>query len=599
MKVSPGLTLALLAQVAAAAPGPAQNSTYYNPVLPGWHSDPSCVHVDGIFYCVTSTFISFPGLPIYASRDLINWKHVSHVWNRESQLPGYSWATVAQQHGMYAATIRYRAGTFYVICEYLGVAGKDAGVLFRTTNPFDDAAWSDALTFPVDKIDPDLFWDDEEDNNNNINNSTRNTNTTDENKAYVATQGIQLQELDLTTGAITRPTSLWNGTGGVWPEGPHLYKKDGYYYLLIAEGGTALDHSITMARLHRLTQRSAPEPAPANPVLTNRGTDSYFQTVGHGDLFQDGAGNWWGMALATRSGPAYKSYPMGREAVLFPVTWRTGEWPVMQPVRGRMSGWPLPPRSRDVPGSGPFNGDPDVYDFPVGEPLPRNLVHWRVPRPGTFTVTEKGLAVVLGRNDLTGWPNDGDPEEGGRAVSFVGRRQTHSLFRFGVDLDFAPREAGQEAGVVAFLTQAAHVQLGVVMGEEGKLSFRFNGTSPDGEATLSEVPAAWAGKPVRLEIEMAEEPTEYTFSAMLAADEGSRVVVGKASAELLSGGSGSFVGTLLGIYATCNGAGSGVDCPSGTPKAYFRRWRYTGIAQYISADEKIPSIVDSLGQEET
>ncbi|KAH6634570.1 glycosyl hydrolase [Chaetomium sp. MPI-SDFR-AT-0129] len=127
------------------------NSTSYNPVLPGWSSDPSCVQVHGTFYCVTSTFITFPGLPVYASKDLINWKHISHVWNRESQLPSYSWATKEQ---------------------YLGLDGKNAGVLFRTTDPFNDASWTNALSFPIGTADPDLFWD----------NATS--------KVYMASQGI-------------------------------------------------------------------------------------------------------------------------------------------------------------------------------------------------------------------------------------------------------------------------------------------------------------------------------------------------------------------------------------------------------------------------
>lgn len=478
---------------------------------------------------------------------------------------------------MYAATLRHRAGTFFVICEYLDVPGKDSGVLFHTTDPFSDAAWSDAITFPVGKIDPDLYWDEADDGKI-------------PEKVYVATQTVQLQELDIKTGAIsTPPIPLWNGTGGVWPEGPHIYKKDGWYYLLIAEGGTAMDHSITMARSRNLTGPYTPNPA--NPVLTNRGTKEYFQTVGHGDLFQDTHGNWWGMSLATRSGPEFKSYPMGRETVLFPVTWREGEWPILEPVRGKMSGWPLPPASRDVPGDGPFNTDPDVYDFPVGKPIPRNLIHWRVPRPDAFKVTEKGLAVTLGRNDLSGKPGEGDEAKGARAISFIGRRQTHSTFKFSVDLSFTPRAAGQEAGVTAFLTQYANIQLGLILDDAGKLNFRFNGTEGSGgKATLSPVPEAWKGKPVRLEIELAT-PTEYTFAAALTAGEKSRVVVGTAPATLLSGGTGSFVGTLIGVYATCNGAGKGLDCPCGTtPKAYFNRWRYTGVAQYISANETAPAL---------
>ncbi|KAF1940359.1 hypothetical protein EJ02DRAFT_494937 [Clathrospora elynae] len=537
------------------------NSTYYNPVLPGWHSDPSCVRVNSTFYCVTSTFISFPGLPIYVSTDLINWKHVSHVWNRESQLPGYSWNTIGQQDGMYAATIRYHDDTFYVICEYLNVPGTKAGVLFQTKDVFDDAAWSSAVNFDPPRNDPDLFWD-------------------EDGKVYVATQGVFVQELDITTGAMGAVTSLWNGTGGVWPEGPHIYKRDGWYYLLIAEGGTGVDHAITIARSRNLTGPYTPKPD--NPILTNRGTQEYFQTVGHGDLFTDAQGNWWGLCLATRSGPAFTSYPMGREAVLFPVTWNEGEWPVLEPVTGKMNGWQLPAQSRQLPGLGPFNEDPDVYDFPAGEPIPRNLVYWRVPRPGAFTATDKGLQVVLGRNDLTGEP--GGNQAAAKAISFVGRRQTHSLFTFSVDLAFSPQTVDQEAGVVAFLTQFANIQLGVVL-KDSQLSFRFNGT---GESKTSAVPTAWAGKPIRLQIQMATL-TEYTFSAMLASNTSTKVDLGTASGKLLSGESGSFVGTLIGVYATCNGAGSGIDCPSGTPNAYFNRWRYTGDAQYISANETVPS----------
>ena len=580
MRLSASLLCGLLAHSAAAKDPMSRNSTYYNPVLPGWHSDPSCVQVDGTFYCVTSTFISFPGLPIYASRDLLNWKHVSHVWNRESQLPGYSWATNGQQEGMFAASIRHRRGVFYVICEYLGVPGTNSGVLVTTTNPFDDSAWSDPVTFSAPTIDPDLFWD-------------------DDGKTYVATQGIQLQEFDIHTGRTGPAIPLWNGTGGVWPEGPHLYKHGAYYYLLIAEGGTAMDHAITIARSKNLTGPYTPHPR--NPILTNRGSAEYFQTVGHGDLFRDARGKWWGMALATRSGPEYKSYPMGREAVLFPVTWEDGNdgdaWPVLQPVRGKMEGWPLPEPTRDVPGEGPFNGDPDVYDFGEGRgsgghggggggggsssSIPQNLVHWRVPRQGTFSLTKKGLQVVLGRNRLDGLP--GGTEAGARAISFVGRRQTHSLFRFSVDLDFAPRADGHEAGITAFLTQAANIQLGVVLVGE-QLSFRYNAS---GAIKTSPVPDKWVGKPLRLEIHMTT-PNEYTFAAMPAGDERARVALGTASAELLSGGTGSFVGTLLGVYATCNGAGSGLDCPAATPNAYFSRWRYTGEAQYVSATEKIP-----------
>ncbi|KAI5927158.1 glycoside hydrolase family 43 protein [Camillea tinctor] len=584
MKFSWNITSALWGSIGLLALAQADNSTYYNPTLPGWHSDPSCAQVNGTFFCVTSTFISFPGLPVYASKDLLDWKLVSHVWNRESQLPGVSWETPGQQDGMYAATIRYHEGEFYVICEYLGISSRGiVGVVFRTTDPFSDASWSDPVTFAPSSIDPDLFWDDDDDG-----------------KVYVATQGVVLQEIDLATGALSQPpVSLWNGTGGAWPEGPHLYKKDGYYYLMIAEGGTELDHSITIARSRNIT--GPYESYEHNPILTNRGTAEYFQTVGHGDLFQDPAGNWWGMCLATRIGPAREVYPMGREAVLFAATWDEGAWPVLQPVRGAMSGWALPPRSRDIPGDGPFNSDDDVYDFAAGTAIPRNLVHWRVPREGTFSVTGGGLEIVPSRNNLTGTPlSTSTPELSGQSgLAFIGRRQTDTLFSFSVDLSFAPEVVGQEAGVTVFLTQVNHIDLGVVLLEpdaispapraEPQLALRFRAEGgaggPPAPNTVP-VPAEWAGSPIRLQIETANV-THYSLAAMAASDPESQIIVGTASAALVSGGNGSFVGSLVGAYATCNGAGTGVDCPEGGT-AHFGRWRYTGVAQYIAADESIP-----------
>ncbi|OAL06297.1 hypothetical protein IQ06DRAFT_241020 [Phaeosphaeriaceae sp. SRC1lsM3a] len=560
MKSFSSLLPVLLAWTALAA---AKNSTYYNPVLPGWHSDPSCTPVDGTYFCVTSTFISFPGLPIYASKDLVNYKHISHAWNRESQLPGYSYATDAQQQGMYAATIRFHKGTFYVICEYLGTTTNQTnGVLFKSTNPFDDASWSDPVKFNAPKIDPDLFWD-------------------DDGKVWVATQGIRIQEMNINTGEMGPVIQLWNGTGGVWPEGPHIYKKDGWYYLMIAEGGTAEDHAVTMARSKNITGPYSP--SPHNPHLTNRGTKEYFQTVGHADLFQDDNGKWWGHALATRYGGNGSYFPMGRETVMFPVTWNKGDWPVMQPVRGQMSGWELPKQSRDIPGEGPFNDDPDKYDFAEGSKIPRNLVYWRVPRENAVVVTKKGLQVALGRNNVAGSPGGSAPAA--KAISFIGRRQTDSTFKFSVDMSFAPTAAKQEAGITAFLTQYANIQLGIVY-ENEKLAFRFNSTENLNKRTP--VPKSWVGQPIRLGINM-DSPSEYRFSAMLASDETTKIKIGIASTAQLSGGTGSFVGTLIGVYATCNGAGQGLDCPADTPNAYFTRWRYTGIKQYISESKSVPS----------
>lgn len=568
----------------------AANSTFINPVLPGWHSDPSCIYhsSSATFFCATSTFIAFPGIPIYASKDLINWKLISHVWNRESQLPGLSWATPGQQDGMYAPTLRYHDGQFWVVCEWIGGGGGGqvltglTGVLFKTTDPFDETKWSDPLIFKPEKIDPDLFWD-------------------DDGKLYVATQSVILQELDLATGELSQPpVALWNGTGGVWPEGPHLYKKDGWYYLMIAEGGTALNHAITIARSRNLKGPYEPYTA-GNPILTNRRTSEYFQTVGHGDLFQDGNGNWWGMCLATRGGPDWKTYPMGREAVLFPVTWEKDQWPVLQPVRGRMTGWELPPPSRNISrGDGPWSRDPDVYNFTTaGETIPRNLMYWHVPRTGAITTTAKGLQMIPSRNNVTGVVTPVSPNlelSGQRGMAFIGRRQTDTLFDFSVDLvGFSPNGAGSmgsEAGITVFLTQLNHIDLGVVLlpGPNGTstLSLRFRTEAPTTTTQrpperVIPIPALWANETIRLHVS-TPNVTHYELSASMArSPEASKIVVGSAWAGVVSGATGPFTGVLVGVYATCNGAGTGVECLNGGDKAYWQRWRYSGKGQEVAA----------------
>jgi beta-xylosidase len=557
------------------------NSTYYNPVLAGWHSDPSCVRVEDTYYCATSTFDAFPGLPIYASKDLINWKHISNAWNREEQLPGINLQTKDQQSGMFAPNLRFHDGLFYMTCVYTGVntAYEINGTIFTASDPFDDNAWSVPFVWeaPYRTIDPDLFWD-------------------DDGTAYLTWSGIQQQTIDLSTGSLSNMTSIWNGSIGVHAESPHIYKKDGYYYLLAAEGGTQLGHTATIARSAKVT--GPYEDNPANPILGNVNTTGLFQTVGHADLFEDENGNWWGMALTTRSGPEYSVFPMGREAALFPVTWNKGEWPFASQVQGVMNGWELPVFDRNITGPGPFNGDPDVVDFSPGTSLPLNFMYWRYPANGTFVVAPAGhpdsLQVLPSRANLTGIQDSADPDLNGQSgVAFVGRRQTHSLFKFEVDVAFCPEKSGYEAGATMFFTQWQHLDVGIV--SDG-VANNSSTVSPKivlraTNATSTEinvpVPAAWSidnDKSVRLTIQ-AVNTTHYRFSAAPVADLNSVILLRDLSAALVSStwgfsqGAGSAV--LVGIYATTNGADLHEHNATANQHAYFSRWRYTGRGQEV------------------
>lgn len=248
----------------------ATNPTYANPILPGFHSDPSCIFVESwnqTFFCATSTFLAFPGIPIYASQDLQTWTLISSVFNRPSQLPALA-TEITQTSGKWAPTIRYRGDTFYVTTTLVDDAKNISdtsrwdNVIFTTGNPYDSNAWPGPIHFDFDGYDPGLFWD-------------------DDGQAYVVGShpwqirpGIDLAPLNLETGEVGEQETVWNGTGGVAPEGPRAFKKDEYYYLVIAEGGTYSDHMATIARSKTLI--GPYESNPANPFLTNSNITEYF-----------------------------------------------------------------------------------------------------------------------------------------------------------------------------------------------------------------------------------------------------------------------------------------------------------------------------------
>lgn len=520
----------------------AKNSTYTNPVMPGWHSDPSCIFVaemDNSFFCSTSSFLSFPGLPIWTSKDLINWRLASHVFSRPEQVPQIANTTV-QNGGMWGTTIRYHDGVFYVAVAYTPeIPFVVTGFIFKTTNPYDNSAWSDPLVFPLIDIDPGLFWD-------------------DDGMVYMQFSGIHQMTIDLETGALGPASIIWTGFTMFIPEGPRMIKKDGFYYLMIAEGGTELGHHEAIARSTNIW--GPYESYSGNPILTATNTTEYFQTVGHADLFQDPSGNWWGSALATRSGPAWENYPMGRETVLLPVTWNEGEWPILQPVRGLMSGWPMPLPTRDVPGTGPFVEDPDAIDFPPGSAIPPHFLYWRFPPQDAFTVSPEGYPNTLRLRPTTSNLTSIAPITTAEELTLIMRVQTDTLFTFSVDIvSFEPKIEEEEVGVTAFLTQTQHLDLGIVLlpisndksaNLAPHLRFRvtnvpalvgnFDGIVP---TTTKILPNSWLGAPIRLQIKAVNE-TYYAFSAASSKEPSKIVLMGVAPATILSGADGEFSGKI-------------------------------------------------------
>ncbi|MCZ0997487.1 family 43 glycosylhydrolase [Streptomyces mirabilis] len=358
-----------------------------NPLVPGFHPDPSVVLVDGVYYLVTSTFEYLPGLPVYRSTDLVDWEHIGNVAERPEQVAVGSVATGA---GVFAPTIRYYDGLFHVIVT---VVGSPRGcVVFTAADPA--GPWSDGLTLTgVDGIDPDLTWDD--DGTAYVTYSGLRLSGEEAGRHY----GIEQVRVDLATGrALESPRSLWSGTGLRFPEAPHLYRHGEHWYLVIAEGGTERGHAVSVARG---TSPTGPFTGhPANPLLTASGSPRPVQNTGHADLVETPDGGWALVLLGVRPlGEAQAFSPLGRETFITDVTWTESGWPTLAPVE-------LAPRAGTEKVMFSFEDDTALDD-------PGWLAVRNAPR--TVAAVTDGHLVLRGQK--TGLD---DPQP-----VFVGRRQRH------------------------------------------------------------------------------------------------------------------------------------------------------------------------------
>ncbi|KAK6432611.1 hypothetical protein LTR95_011215 [Oleoguttula sp. CCFEE 5521] len=356
-----------------------------------------------------------------------------------------------------------------------------------------------------------------------------------------------------------------------------MYKRDGWYYLLTAEGGTRERHRSNFARSRNIYGPYVGDPA--NPVLSGYLSQSYFQAVGHSDIFQDALGQYWAIALAVRAGYSYNFdpynsiFPMGREAQLTPVKWPTGEWPTYHNVSGIMTGDFVLPQNPDpstVPeqGEGGLSQADDVLNFEPGSKLPAHVFHWRLPVAKNYAVSPKGhdntLMLRSSVFNLTSFDADSTR---GLGQTFVARRQAPTRFRFSVDVQWhglLTREQN-EVGVTALQDQAQHFDISVAMlkiNGTGAVAphIRFRGIStttyrlPERFKYVDEaftLPAHLHGQQVRLQVE-AVNTTHYAFSAGRGGcdEETEMTVYGYTRGNYLIP---YYSGVVVGVYATSNG----------------------------------------------
>ena len=280
---------------------------YKNPIIRGFYPDPSVCTANGKYYMVCSSFHYFPGVPLFESNDLVNWKQIGHCLTRKSQI---TLSNIDSSGGVFAPTIRYNNGRFYMTTTNATIPQH-----FYVWTDDIYGEWSDPIPVDQNGIDPSLYFED--------GHAYFMSNGSDD----MGVGGIVQCEIDIETGKKLSPSqTIWQGTGGRFLESPHLYKINGYYYLMAAEGGTEYGHMVTYARGDSAFGPFIPYEK--NPVLTNRNLGGFeIQGVGHGDLIQAPDGSYWILHLGFRQiGKWATFHHLGREVFISPVFFDSNGW---------------------------------------------------------------------------------------------------------------------------------------------------------------------------------------------------------------------------------------------------------------------------------
>lgn len=510
-----------------------------NPILRGFHPDPSICRVGEDYYLVTSTFSYFPGVPVYHSRDLAHWRQIGHVLERKEQLH-VTYEDISA--GIFAPTIRWHEGIFYLI-----TTNMTTGENFFCTATDPAGPWSNPVVLEgAGGIDPSLFWDED--------GTAYYTGTAPWNDPRFPEHCIVCGEIDLNTGRVVG--DMWSiGSGyakdAPFPEGPHLYRRDGWYYLLIAEGGTQHDHAITVSRSKSL--RGPFEQCPHNPVLTHRhlGKNYPVCNVGHGDLVECQDGSWYAVCLGSRLVAGYHK-PLGRETFLVPVTWED-DWPVFSPGTGKVEEtYPAPAFAQ----SGEETAS-DALDWNyLGTPY-QDFAHWEPDR-----VTLDMLPQSLVPWEFEGEVFDffGHMQRIGKTracMPFVGVRLEEPRFTAEVQLQVAPKNR-ESAGLVLMQNNANQLRLEVRADSEDRALIRTVRVCyglVDGKMHYEETVAGelslTAAEAYTLRI--TGDDNRYDFAAGALGGGLEPVASQVDGTHLGSEVADGFVGAYVGIFATGNG----------------------------------------------
>jgi alpha-N-arabinofuranosidase len=513
-------------------PKPRQGE-YANPILQGFYPDPSIVRVGSNYYLVNSTFSWFPGMPVFHSRDLVHWTQIGNAFDRSTQL---NLGKLGMGQGLYAPDISWHDGIFYLVNTCVG-----CGDTFVMTAKRAEGPWSEPVFLPqlAGAIDPSIFFDDD----------GRawivNNGPPAEKPQYEGHRALWLQQFDYKAMRMvgTRRVLVDKGVHPeqkpIWIEGPHIFRKDGLYYLIAAEGGTADQHSEVVFRSDKVTGPYVP--LASNPILTQRDLPNDrphpITSTGHAKFVETPAGEWWAVFLGVRPYDARGNFNTGRETFMLPVEWEDG-WPrILQ--AGQRVPWTAPaPKLPQGKAAKPTNGDFTIREEFNGAKLPPDWMMLRNPqghwwRAGSGALQLDARPIGLG--------DHGNP-------SLIAKRQQHLNAIATTRVRFNASSDAAEAGITAFQNDEYWYLLAVGR-DHGKRVVRVRRRTgegdPPGGTMLAEVPVP-AG-PVELRI--AARGARYDF-AWSKDGRHWRTLLKDADGTILSTQkAGGFVGAVFGLYA--------------------------------------------------
>jgi alpha-N-arabinofuranosidase len=517
---------------------------FKNPILAGGYPDPSICKVGDTFYLVNSSFEYFPGLPIHKSTDLINWELIGHGLHRESQASStVNLVDVQSNGGIHAPTIRFNKGVYYIISTnvYYDAEKKKANMvnfIITANNPA--GPWSDPIHIEgAPGIDPDLFFDD----NGRV---WYVGNQAPENPRFDGEGEIWLQELDLNEyNLIGERHLLWRGAcGGVWAEGPHMYKKDGKYYLIIAEGGTSFNHAVMVAMSENIEGPYISNPR--NPILTSRhlSYDNWVNSTGHGDIIELDDGRYYMLILGIRN-EINRSSNMGRETFIAPLSWEREPfewkenkdlWPVVSPISGKVE------KENEVI----FTNSTQINSYNFRDDFNSKTLglKWnfrRLPLENIYSLDKReGFLRIFSNQNII--------KERHRAA-LMGFKQNQTYFEYFTSMNFNPENNKSEAGISIFQKDDNYLNFTVIK-KDGNFFIKVNAYNKNKLILKDEqlIPD-YKGK---IKLKISSEEGEYK---LFYSTRGSRYrLFDKLKNDILL--SKGYTGAHIGLYITSNGEDS-------------------------------------------